>query len=192
MEHHTPHLKPKLTLDDGAGGAFVSKILVPWSGLADITANCVPLRGAPDITMDNKIVNLVTSEEESESSHSDSSTFISPMELSSRSTLSKATSLCFCPDKLGELLAAMLIKAFCKAIRKLKASLEIREVVVHGMFLNRVENEVIQCCLTVTPTLITGSRRRIHTTKRTVLQAQQQSVSTASELCAALGHFNRS
>ena len=39
--------------------------------------------------------------------------------------------------------SAMLIKAFCKAIRKLKASLEICEVVVHGMFLQNIRLDVI-------------------------------------------------
>lgn len=95
MKCHNRDLNPKLTMDDAAGGA---KVLAPWSGLEKVMAECVPLHGSPDCTIDNKIMSVLS--ESDDSDISDAST--SPIEIATRA---KAT---------GMLAAAMQTKAYCR------------------------------------------------------------------------------
>lgn len=186
MQVHTPELHPKLTLDHAAGGGFEKNVLHVWSGLNTISATCVPLRGAPDITYDNKFVSVAAIGDDEGSEISDSST--SPVEITVGKS-ARVASLSFCPDKLGELSAALLTKAYCKFLRRLKKATEQDQqpLIVHGLYLNRPESEAIQCELCMTPTFISGSRRI--NKKSTQLKTVIQFVSSAGDLCKAL-HYN--
>lgn len=116
MQYHTPNLNPTLTFRDGSGGGFEDKILREWSGLKGISATSVPFRGAPDITTEHK---LITIDDDDEEDDRDRDRSISPLEISiGRSK--KATTLRFCPDKLGELCGAMLVETYCKTLRGIK------------------------------------------------------------------------
>ena len=184
MKLHTPELNPKLTLDAARGAGFQNNVLRVWSGVKNVKATCVPLHGSPDITYDNKIVNVADGTDGS--NVSDSS--VSPMEEVTVAKSLIVSSFNYCPDKLGELSVALLTKAYCKFLRRLKSTaIDQGELIVHGMYLNRPECEVIQCELHMTPTLVTGSRRK--NSSKTRLNTVLQYISSVGDLCKAL-HYH--
>lgn len=182
IESHNPNLKPKLTLDYACGGGFAINILEPWSRCS-ILATCVPLRGSPDLTIDRKIVTVGVDQEESDLSSDTTS-----LELSSRSKLMPATGMEFCPEKLGELSAAMYTKAYCQFLKQLKQGNMLNECTVGGLLLNKSENEAIHCKLQMHVHLVHALRRHVITSK-TVLHTRIQSLATPTDLCTSL-HYN--
>ena len=86
-----------------------------------MTADHVPLHGAPDITIDKKLI-VVAGVESDEADSGDSgdgdTTDTCPIEIGTQS-MKPISGLWYCPEKLGELGAAILTKAHCTVLKNL-------------------------------------------------------------------------
>ena len=189
MKSHAPHLQPKLTMFDASGGGFAKKILASWSGL-NISANSVPYRGAPDITTNNKFIVVAAGVEDNLDVESDA-TDTSPIELNTGRKLNLTRGLSFCPEKTGELSAAMLTKGFCCILKTLQQGKKIKDhYIVHGSLLNKPESEVIQCEMVLSPNFVGSTRvSQQEIISPTKLTARVQPATTTLELCQSLHHF---
>lgn len=190
LKMHCKHLKPRLTLHDASGGGFAKKILSVWAHTT-LDPNSVPFRGAPDLTTDYYFVLVMSdnlADEADESTLSDA-TDTSPIEIANEK-LSIAQSTTMCPEKLGELVSAMMTKGYCSMVKDLVYGEEVKtEYIVYGTLIDKFNSEAILCTLTM-PCLLGGRRSCRNTPKlRSHLQVQIQCTSTVSELCQALNYF---
>lgn len=127
---HFPDINPILTMDMAKGGGFAKKILSVWSQILDIPVEIVPFRGSPDITTAKRaVINIVDTPEptpelegaeevEGEDSGSETGSETGSdtrtMELSPLTFCSQST---YCPEKMGELTAAMMTKMYCGLLK---------------------------------------------------------------------------
>ncbi len=192
LKLHCSDLSPKLTMDQASGGGFAKNILTAWSRIA-MKATCVPFRGAPDITTNSHILNVLGGDDEdSDSGAQSDATDTTPLELSTGLKLTIARGTEMCPEKLGELSAAMLIKGFCHMVKDLVHGKVIPgEYIVHGTLLNKMSGEALQCVMKVPCTLVDRLR---HTTRHlevplTTLSVQLQAAVSSGELCQAVNYF---
>jgi hypothetical protein len=192
MTVHLPHLNPKLTMDLAKGGGFAKNILAKWSRLDGINANCVPFRGAPDITSNNLFV-VVADNSRSDTTDGDTTddTDTEMIEIATRSKLSLTAGLLFCPEKAGELAAAMLTKCFCSVLKDISLQKNVStSYKSHGLLLNRNDSEAIQCEMEMKTTFVGRTRTtQPEVISPTEISVHLQPATTAEELCQALHYF---
>lgn len=187
MTVHVPYLDPKLTKD--LAGGFAKNILAKWSRLEGIKANCVPYRGAPDITTNSVFVVVADNSGSDDTDDTDTGM----IEINTRSKLCLTPGLSFCPEKTGELSAAMLTKCFGSVLKDLSLQKDVSTTYIsHGLLLNRVESEAIQCEMEMKTTFVGRTRTtQPVTTSHTEIKAEMKPATTAEELCKSLHHFAR-
>ena len=154
-----PKLSPKLTMNEAL--LFRSN-----GGLAEQWSSCVNgfqhlyFHGAPDLVLKRKIVVVSSNEEEEEEgAEADTSTSSCDGIANQRPPMVMALGCSLSPEKVGELLAAMITRAACKIMKHICTKQAITHIyTVHGVLLDKLSG-AFHCKLEICPIHITNATR---------------------------------
>lgn len=124
--HISDGITPTLTCDYGSG--FEQNILRKWSEIDDVPVKVVPFHGSPDMTVTTG-----------------SGTKLMEIADMNKLMLCKQDKLSHCPEKLGQLLAAMMTMTYCEIMKRWKSSdmSDAEHYTTHGLLLRRLGNGYI-------------------------------------------------
>lgn len=184
LKYHCSDLNPQRTMHDANGGGFAKKVLLKWSRM-EMSASSVPLHGSPDLTTDSTVFSILSDDEAYDALTDDSDA--GPVEVAT-TKLTVATGMKIAPEKLGELGAAMLTKAYCSMAKDICLSHNIKhEYVVHDTLLNKFSSEAIQVAMKVPCLHI--SKTSNPRPKTASMMVRVQPTCNACELCQSLNYW---